>query len=73
MQQKEGVELLFLPAYSPELPLAERLWSLVDEPIVNQAPHSLDCLEEIIAQRCCVFGEQFKRQIRQLTNYSWWP
>jgi transposase len=73
LQLPEGLELLFLPAYSPELQPAERLWSLVDEPIVNQAPQSLECLEEMIAQRCCVLSEQFQRQIRQLTNYSWWP
>jgi len=73
LQLPEGLELLFLPAYSPELPPAERLWSLGDEPIVNQAPQSLENLEEIIAQCCCVLSEQFQTQIRQLTNYSWWP
>ena len=69
----EGLELLFLPPYSPELQPAERLWSLVDEPIVNQAPGSLEILEEVIAQRCCVLSEQFQEQIKRLTNYYWWP
>jgi hypothetical protein len=32
----EGISLVFLPPYSPELQPAERLWPLVDEPIVNR-------------------------------------
>lgn len=69
----EGIELLFLPAYSPELQPAERLWSLVDEPIVNKAIESLEVLEEMIAQRCCTLSEKFQTQIQRLTNYHWWP
>ena len=37
-----GLHLTFLPPYSPELQPAERLWSLVDEPIVNQSFETLD-------------------------------
>jgi transposase len=33
----EGIHLLPLPPYSPELQPAERLWVLVNEPLVNQA------------------------------------
>ena len=33
----EGLTVEFLPPYSPELQPAERLWKLVDEPIVNQS------------------------------------
>jgi transposase len=66
-------ELVFLPPYSPELQPAERLWQLVDEPIVNQTPESIEVLEEIIGQRCCVLSEDFQDEIRALTNYHWWP
>ncbi len=31
-----GITIEFLPPYSPELQPAERLWHLVDEPLVNQ-------------------------------------
>src|SRR5208283_2823168 len=31
----DGVRLIYLPPYTPELQLAETLWALVDEPIVN--------------------------------------
>ena len=30
-----GIVTEILPAYSPELQAAERLWSLVDEPLIN--------------------------------------
>ena len=33
----EGIDLVFLPAASPELQPAERLWPLVDEPVANRA------------------------------------
>ena len=74
----KGVETEFLPAYSPELyakryPLgqpAERLWSLVDEAIANQNIESIDELEEILSQRCCVLS-QMKEEIKNLTNYHW--
>jgi len=48
----DGISLVFLPPYSPELQPAERLWSLVDEPIVNRHVASLDELTAVIAERC---------------------
>jgi transposase len=33
----EGLHLVFLPAYSPEVPPAERLWPLSNEPLTNRA------------------------------------
>lgn len=38
----EGIDLLDLPAYSPELQPAERLWPLVDEAIANNTPNDLN-------------------------------
>ena len=49
-----GIIVEFLPPYSPELQPAERLWNLVDEPIVNQSPETLDELEETLSSRCCI-------------------
>src|SRR3712207_3250191 len=31
----DGISLVFLPPYSPELQPAERLWPLVDEPVAH--------------------------------------
>ncbi len=44
----EGLHLIFLPSYSPELQPAERLWTLVDEPIANQSFETLDDLEDVL-------------------------
>ena len=48
----EGIELVFLPAASPELQPAERLWALVDEPVANRAFPDLDALEAVLVERC---------------------
>jgi transposase len=42
----EGIYLEPLPPYSPELQPAERLWTLADEPLVNEHFDSLEQLEQ---------------------------
>jgi DDE superfamily endonuclease len=46
----EGLHLEYLPAYSPELQPAERLWTLIDEPIANRTFETLEDLEEVLFQ-----------------------
>jgi hypothetical protein len=53
----------FLPPYSPELQPAERLWCLVDEPLVNQHFENIQQLEDVLALRCCVL-QKMKDEIR---------
>lgn len=65
-----GIETEFLPAYSPELQPAERLWSLVDEAIANENIESIDELEERLSKRCCVLS-QMTEEIKNLTDYHW--
>ncbi|MEO0688239.1 MAG: IS630 family transposase, partial [Cyanobacteria bacterium J06649_11] len=65
-----GIETEFLPPYSPELQPAERLWSLVDEPIANENIETIDELEEILSKRCCVLS-QMNEEIKNLTDYHW--
>ena len=67
----EGIHLIFLPAYSPELQPAERLWTLV-EPLANVAFESLDEVEELVYQRCRRLLQQ-QELIRGLTLYHWLP
>ena len=43
-----GIELEFLPSYSPELQPAERLWELTDDPLVNKCFKNLDDLEAVL-------------------------
>jgi transposase len=66
----QGIISEFLPPYSPELQPAERLWLMVDEPLVNQYIGSIEELEEIVANRCCVLQEK-REEIKSLTNYHW--
>ncbi len=48
----DGIRLLFLPAYTPELQPAEHLWEILDEPIVNKHITDLEALETIVSARC---------------------
>jgi transposase len=68
----DGLHLAFLPAYSPELQPAERLWELVDEPVANRAFPGLAELEAVLADRCRTLRRQ-RRQIKARTRYYWWP
>jgi transposase len=68
----EGIHLEFLPAYSPELQPAERLWPLTNEAISNRLFESLDELEEALVERCVALCKQ-EELIRGHTNYHWWP
>ncbi|MGE5446311.1 MAG: transposase, partial [Ignavibacteriales bacterium] len=42
----DGVHLIPLPPYSPELQPAERLWRLTNEAVANKRFENLDELEE---------------------------
>ena len=65
-----GITLEFLPPYSPELQPAERLWNLVDEPLVNRHFETINEIEELLIKRCNVLSKM-KQEIKNLTNYHW--
>jgi hypothetical protein len=66
----QGIHLFFLPAYSPELQPAERLWPLTNEPIANRSFESLDELEVVLFERCRRLLQQ-QELIRGLTFFHW--
>ncbi len=70
LEVPDGITLDFLPAYSPELQPAERLWSLVDEPLVNEYFETIEEIEEILITRC-QYLETMTNEIKNLTNYHW--
>lgn len=72
VQLPEGIHLVWLPPYSPELQPAERLWPLADEPLVNQTFSDLDALEAALIQRCRALQQQPTR-IQAETRFHWWP
>ncbi len=66
----DGISLVFLPPYSPELQPAEHLWPLVDEPIVDRHFATLADLEAVVAERC---RRLEAAAIRPHTDFHWWP
>ncbi|MCC3246270.1 IS630 family transposase [Methylocystis sp. WRRC1] len=68
----EGVRLIFLPPYTPELQPAETLWALVDEPIVNKHVETINALDEIVAKRCFALANE-RETIKSRAGFHWWP
>lgn len=68
----QGLHLLFLPPYSPELQPAEHLWELTDEAIANHHFQDLDALMDVQAERCRRLQER-PELIRKRTHFHWWP
>ena len=48
LEVPEGIHLVPLPPYSPELQPAERLWPLVNEPLANTAFETIAEVEELV-------------------------
>ena len=67
----EGLHLLELPTYSPELQPAERLWPLLDEPVANRRFEDLDELEGVLVERCLVLAQR-SETVRSHTRFHWW-
>ena len=68
----DGIRLVYQPPRSPELQPAERLWPLVDEPLVNKHFATIDDLDAAVAERCC-FLLNAQAVIKSHTNFHWWP
>jgi hypothetical protein len=68
----EGIRLVHLPPYTPELQPAETLWVHVDEPIVNRHFASLAELDAVVAKRCVALGND-RDLIRGQAGFHWWP
>ena len=68
----EGIRLVYLPPYTPELQPAETLWVRVDEPIVNQHFETLADLDAVVAERCVALGNN-RDLVRGQAGFHWWP
>src|SRR5690242_16941349 len=66
----EGIRLVYLPGYSPELQPAERLWPVLDEPLANRYFGTLAELEQVVTERCRILTRD---QLKPGTNFYWWP
>ena len=68
----EGIRLIYLPPYTPELQPAEHLWPLLDEPIANRHFETLADLDAVLAERCRTL-EHDRALIAANTTFHWWP
>jgi transposase len=68
----EGLRLVYLPPYSPELQPAECLWPALDEPLANKHFATIQDLDRALAERCTTFAaspELYKGRV----DFHWWP
>ena len=72
LEVPEGLHLEFLPARSPELQPAERLWPLLNERLANRSFRDLGELEGALVERCLALSER-PDLLRGCTRYRWWP
>lgn len=68
----QGIQLVQLPAYSPELQPAEKLWPLSNEGVANRHFKSLDELEAAQVERCRALATHHTL-VRSHTLFEWWP
>ena len=67
----EGLHLVPLPAYSPELQPAEKLWPLLHECVANKDIIDMDELEDQLVKRCQELRAQ-PEVIFSHTLFDWW-
>ena len=68
----EGLRLVYLPPYTPELQPVETLWVHLDEPVVNRHFSSLADLDEAVARQCVALNSDRDR-VRGQAGFHWWP
>ena len=67
-----GIELAFLPSYTPELQPAEHLWPLANEAVANKHFATLKDLDVALSERCCTLAAM-PEVIKAATHFAWWP
>jgi DDE superfamily endonuclease len=67
-----GIELAFLPPYTPELQPAEHLWPLADEAVANKHSTALKDLDAALSERCRTLAAM-PGTIKAATRFGWWP
>ena len=67
--------LMPLPADTPELQPAERVWTYANTPLINRRPADLDELDTLQWDRCAALQTTpaLMATIQSATHYHWWP
>ncbi|MGQ9529500.1 MAG: transposase, partial [Chloroflexus sp.] len=68
----EGVRLICLPPYRPEMQPAERVWPVVNEAVANRDFQDLGEMMEVVAERCRVLQADAET-LRRHTLFHRWP
>jgi transposase len=72
LQVPDGIPLVFLPPYSPELQPAEHRWHYTDQVLINEHFATIDELEDTLADHCDRLQRQ-QETIRSAALFHWWP
>jgi transposase len=67
-----GIELVSLPAHTPELNPSERLWLPFREAVANRSFAEIEQMEEVLLNEMRDLSAQ-KEYLSGLTNYHWLP
>ena len=67
-----GIELAFLPPYTPELQPAEHLWPLANEAVANKHFATLKDLDAALGERCRTLAAAPDTS-KAATRFAWWP
>ena len=68
----EGIELVRIPAYTPELNPSERLWSPLREVAANRSFEQIEEMEDALINEMKDLSKQ-KEYLSGMTNYHWLP
>ena len=65
------IELLYLPSYSPNLNLIERVWKFVRKKCLNCVYHeNFETFSQAIRSCVSKFGTEYKEELRTLLNWN---
>jgi transposase len=67
-----GIELVRIPAQTPELNPSERLWSPFREAVANRSFEQIEEMEEVLIIEMNDLSKQ-KEYLSAMTNYHWLP
>lgn len=68
----EGLHLVQLPPYSPELQPAECVWPLIHEVLANRDFEDMEHLERVLGGRCRQLAVRTDL-VRGRAGFWWWP
>ena len=70
LEVPQGIELFYLPPYTPELQPAERLWPLLREAIANKVWTTLSALENAVEKRYQWLSKN-RKKVQAHVGFQW--